>query len=84
MKKHHEFTLNLKHEVIKAVEKEPRIGICKLANMFSCGRTQISMPLKNKDRIVEFYEANASDEMCQMCKRICGSTFSEVNEALYD
>ena len=56
VKKYNDLTLKLKYEVIKAVEKELRIGIRKLASMFSCVKTQISMILKNKERIVELYE----------------------------
>ena len=60
------------------------MGVRKLANLFDCGKTQISMILRYRERIVELYEANAADEMYQMRKRIRGSTFSDVNEALYD
>ena len=48
------------YEVLK---KEPTIGIHKLAELFSCSKTQISLILKNKDRIVELYKVcNASDQ----------------------
>ena len=61
-----DLSLKLKYEVLKTAEKEPRIGICKLARFYSCSETQISSILKNKDRIVELYEAhNASDKKCQ-------------------
>ena len=76
--------MKLKYEVIKTVEKEPKIGVRKHANLFNCGKTQISMILRNGERIVELYEANAADVMYQMRKRIRGSTISDVNEALYD
>lgn len=63
--KSNDLSLQLKFEVIKTVEKEPKIGICTLAGLFSCGKTQISTILNNKERIVEMYEAhNASAQKC--------------------
>ena len=61
--------LSLKYEVVKTVEKEPKIGIRKLAMLFKCGKTQISTILRSKDRIVELYGANASAGMCQTRKK---------------
>lgn len=64
--KRNDLSLKLKYEVIKAVEKEPKIGIHKLAGLFSCGKTQISTILNNRERIMEMYEAqNASAGKCQ-------------------
>ena len=37
-----DLSLKLKCDVIKTAEKEPRIGICKLGKLISCGKTQIS------------------------------------------
>ena len=83
-KKRNNLSLKLKYEVIKTLEKEPKIGIRKLATLFKCGETQISTILRSKDRIVELYEANASAGMCQTRKRVRESKFSDVNEALYE
>ena len=81
--KRNDLSLKLKYEVIKAVEKEPKIGIRKLAGLFSCGKTQISTILNNRERIVEMYEAqNASAGKCH--KRNCESKYSDLNEALHD
>ena len=74
--------MKLKYEVIKTVEEEPKIGVCKLAGLFSYGKTQICSILKNKEKIVEIYEAqNASAQKCH--KRIHKSKYSDLNEALH-
>ena len=53
--KRNDLSLKLKYEVIKTVEKEPKIGIRKLAGLFSCEKTQISTILNNKEKILEMY-----------------------------
>ena len=76
-----DLSLKLKYEVLKTVEKEPKIGVRKLAGLFSCGKTQISSILKNKEKIVEMYEAHkASAQKCH--KRNRESKYSDLNEAL--
>jgi len=45
-----DLSLKLKYEVIKTVEREHKIGIRKLAELFSCGKTQISIILKDKEK----------------------------------
>ena len=55
----------------------------KLAEQFSCGRTQISSILKNKEAILELYESNASSSSICSRKRARSSDFSEVNETLH-
>ena len=68
--KRNNLTLKLKYKVIKETEKEPKISVCKLTELFSCGKTQISSILKDKDRIVELYETqNASDQKCHKRNR---------------
>ena len=47
-----DLSLKLKYEVIKTVEKEPKIDIHKLAGLFSSGKTQISTIPNNKQKIV--------------------------------
>ena len=80
--KRNDLSLKLKYEVIKTVENEPKIGIRKLAGLFSCGKTQISTILNNKEKIVEMYEVhNASAQKCH--KRTCESKYSDLNEALH-
>lgn len=79
--KRNDLSLKLKYEVIKTVEKEPKMG--KLAGLFSCGKTQISMILKSKEKIVEMYEAhNAPAQKCH--KRNRHSKYSDLSEALHD
>lgn len=78
--KRNDFTLARKHKVIKAAEKDHKLGVHKLAEMFGCGRTQISVILKE---IEELYAANESSHRCQTGKRFRESKYSELNEALY-
>ena len=54
-----------------------------MAEIFQCGKTQISTILKGKDKIVRMYENNASAELRHTRKRVCESKYSDVNEALY-
>ena len=81
--KRNDLTLELKYEVVRTAERETKISIRKLADMFQCGKTQISTILKDKDRIIELYEKNASGQMCHTRKRVRESKFSDVNKALY-
>ena len=77
-----DLSLKLKYEVIKTVERERKIDIRKLAELFSCGKTQISTILKDKEKIVELYEGqNASAQKCH--KRTRESKFSDLNEVLH-
>ena len=57
---------------------------CKLSQIFGCGKTQISTVLRNKERIKELYESNASGDSCHTSQRIRESKYSEVNEDLYN
>ena len=63
--KRNDLTLALKHEIINAAEQDKKLGVRKLAEMFGCGRTQISVILQ----IEELYAANASGQRCQTGKR---------------
>ena len=78
--KRSDLTLAQKYEVVKTAERERKIGVRKLGQIFGCGKTQISTMLRNKERIKE---TNASGDRCHTSQRICESKFSEVNEALY-
>ena len=60
------------------VEKEPTIGIHKLAELFSC--TQISLIRKNKDRIAELHEV--SDK--KYYKKFHKSNYFDLSKTLYD
>ena len=81
--KRSDLTLAQKYEVVKTAERERKIGVRKLGQIFGCGKTQISTMLRNKERIKELYETNASGDRCHTSQRIRESKFSEVNEALY-
>ena len=67
-----------KVQVINQTKANSQLTVRSLAEMFGCGRTQISDILKNKEGIISAYESNASTIKK---KRI--SKFSDVNESLY-
>lgn len=53
MKKRNDLPLKMKYEVIKTAEREPKLSVRKLARVFQCDKTQISMILKNKEMVIE-------------------------------
>lgn len=59
------------------------MGTHKLAEIFGCGKMQISVILKNADRIKELYQSNSRSDLCQVRKRSRTSEYCDVNEALY-
>ena len=79
----HALSLKEKYEVINTANKNPGLASRALATKFSCSKTQINTVLKNKDSIVEMYEANMSSTSVLSRKRSRPSEFSAVNEALY-
>ena len=81
--KRNDLSLALKYEVLKTEEREKKLGVRKLSEMFGCGKTRISVILKNGERIKELYEANVSGHRCQTGKRFRESKFSELNDTLY-
>ena len=81
--KRNDLTLALKYEVVKTAEREKKLGVRKLSEMFGCGKTQISVILRNKERIKELYETTASGKRCQTGKRFRESKFSQLNDTLY-
>ena len=62
-------SLKKKVEVIKAAKSNPQFNVRMLADMFECGRSQISSLLKNKESILELSEANAASESVSSRKR---------------
>jgi len=73
-----------KVEVIKAAESNPKLGVKKLAELYDCGKTQISCILKEKKSILELYEANMASENVQSRKRTRTCEYSYINEALHE
>ena len=59
-KPRHTLTLKEKYDVIDTAKKNPGFGARALASKFSCGKTQITTILCNKDSIVNLYESNMS------------------------
>ena len=76
-------TLQKKYEVLEMVKKNPSMGVRKLAEHFSCGKSQIATILKNKESILELYESNLPSESIRSRKRARTSEFAGVNEALH-
>ena len=58
--KREELDLKTRYDVIQFSRANPRESTRKLAEKFSCGRTQIQVILRNKDEILKNYEANCS------------------------
>ena len=77
-------TLETKHKVVKFAERNPKLGLRKLAEQFKCGKTQISFILQIKADIVKLYEENVLNKACHTRKRIRESRFADVNKALYE
>ena len=73
-KKRNDLSLKMKYEVIKTAERETKLDVRKLADLFQCGKTQTSGILKYKEAVRQLYESNAKDDLCQTCKR---NRFSE-------
>ena len=69
--------------MLNIAEKNPKVGVRRLAELFDCSKTQISSILKNKDTILELYEANMSNESLKSRKRCQPSDYVDINEALY-
>ena len=63
--KRNDLSLKKKYEVIRTAEKEPKLGVRKLAERFQCGKTQVSTILKNKEAVRKLYESNASDSLSE-------------------
>ena len=76
-------SLKKKVEVIKAAKNNPQFSVRRLADLFECGKTQISSLLKNKESILELYETNAASESVSSRKRVRSCEFSDINEALH-
>ena len=55
------FKKKVEVHVVKATKRNPEFGVRKLANLFKCGRTQISF-LKNSESILELYEGNVASK----------------------
>ena len=76
--------LKKKVEVIKTLQKNPRISIRALGEMFQCGKSQIAHILKNKESLLSMFESNASENRAHTSKTPRKSKYMEVNKALYE
>ncbi len=54
----------------------------ELAEMFTCGRTQVAQILKKLDSILALYQSNASGSRIHSTKVSRTSEYQEINEAL--
>ena len=76
-------TLQKKYEVLDMVKKNPQMSVRKLAEHFSCGKSQIAAIIKNKESIFELYESNLLSESIHFRKRARTSEYVDINEALH-
>ena len=81
-RKRNELSLKKKVELIKKADENPSFGVRKLADLFECGKTQVSGILKDKAKYLNLYESNASSKLVR--KRDRTAQYGGVNEALYD
>ena len=77
-------TVKKKMELIKTAESNPKLGVRKLAELYECGKTQISSIMKEKQSILELYEANMTSESVQSRKRTRPCEYSDINKALHE
>ena len=66
--KRNNLTLALKYEVVKTAEREKKLGMRKLSEMFNCGKTQISVILKNRERIKSFMKLMLLDNDVKLAR----------------
>ena len=81
-RKRNELSLKKKVELIKKADENPTFGVRKLADLFECGKPQVSGILKDKAKYLNLYESNASSKLVR--KRDRTAQYGGINEALYD
>ncbi|CAB4019426.1 tigger transposable element-derived 6-like, partial [Paramuricea clavata] len=67
-----------KVELIKYHESHPQLGVRKIAEKFSCGRTQVSTIIKNKESILDEW-SHAAEEAKLTAKRLGDNEFQGSN-----
>jgi len=82
-KKRNYLSLNEKVELIKYAQKNPRVSVGALGEIFDCGRTQVGRILKSKESLLAMYESNASGSRVYTSTTQRPSEFEEVNKTLY-
>ncbi len=81
-KRRKHLTLEDKFKVIKK-HKEGR-SVQDLKEEYECGQTQIYAILKQKEHILSSYESNASSSSHSLGHIARKSSFSQINDSLYD
>ena len=81
-RKRNELPLQKKVELIKKADANPSFGIRKLAELFECGRTQVSVILKSRAKFLDLYESNASSKLVR--KRERTAQYTDINVALHE
>ena len=71
-----------KYKVLE-MAKNRSMSVRALAENFSCGKSQITSILKNRDSINELYKSNMRSESIHSRKRLHSSEFTDVNKAFY-
>ena len=77
-------TLKQKVDVIKTADSNPKISVRKLAEIYDCGKTQISSILKDRQSILELFEANVASDSVSSRKRTRPCEYSDINKALHE
>ena len=81
-RKRKHLTLEDKVKVIKKHEEGKTVH--NLKEEYTCGQTQIYSILKQKDIIISTYESNASSSSHSYGHKARNSSFSKVNDSLYE
>ena len=81
-RKRNELSLQKKVELIKKAAANPSFGIRKLAELFECGRTQVSGILKSRAKFLDLYESNALSKLVR--KRERNAQYTDINVALHE
>ena len=75
--------LEKKVEVIRTMQRNPRMTIRNLGELFNCGKSQIAYILKNKESLLSLYEVNAAGSRVHTKPSARTSEYADINEALY-
>ena len=81
-RKRNELPLQKKVDLINKADANPSFGIRKLAELFECGRTQVSVILKSRVKFLDLYESNASSKLVR--KRERTTQYTDINVALHE
>ena len=80
-KARNELSLKQKNQILEKYERSNgSLGVRRLAEKYSCGKTQVSNIIRNKDKLREQYEAGLPELM----KRNRTSQYAYLNDAVWE